>query len=203
MSIAAPSSANVAVPPPVLMRRWTVDEYHRMIEAGVFASDERFELLEGWIVPKVSRNPPHDACVDQAQEELRRRLPAGWRVRLQSAITTHDSEPEPDIAIVRGSARTYSTRHPGPQDTAMVIEVADSSLLQDRRRKARIYAAAGIASYWIINVSARMVEVYSDPTGPSGAPSYRVRREFRADEQIDIEIEGKCAATVPVADMLP
>src|SRR5689334_16606792 len=100
MSIATQTPSNVAVPPPILMRRWTVDEYHTMIRAGVFAHDERFELLEGWIVPKMSRNPPHDASMDQTHEEVRSRLPNGWRIRVQSAITTSDSEPEPDLAIV-------------------------------------------------------------------------------------------------------
>ena len=185
------------------MRRWTVDEYHRMIEAGVFAGDERFELLEGWIVPKVSRNPPHDASLDRTQEELRRRLPQGWRVRIQSAVTTADSEPEPDIAVVRGEARTYSKRHPGPADIAFIIEIAESSLLQDRRNKARIYAAAGIPIYWILNLAVSLVEVYTDPTGPSGAPAYRAHRDFRADEEIAIQIEEHLIGTIPVADLLP
>src|SRR5437867_11187592 len=114
MTIAAPTSRNISIAPPILMKRWTVEEYHRLIQAGAFASDESFELLEGWIVPKMSRNPPHDVSLDKWQEALRNRLKPNWRVRLQSAITTSDSEPEPDIAIVPGPADRYVDRHPVP-----------------------------------------------------------------------------------------
>src|SRR5207244_13321222 len=104
MSVAIPSSPLAAQPPPRFMRRFTVDEYHRMIQNGVFADDDRFELLEGWIVAKMSKNPPHEVAVDKSHEAIRSCLPAGWRVRSQSAITTNDSEPEPDLAVVRGPA---------------------------------------------------------------------------------------------------
>src|SRR5262245_45392334 len=124
MTIASATPSNAAVPPQVLMRRWTVDEYHTLIDAGVFARDERFELLEGWIVAKISRNPPHDASMELTRAELEKRLPSGWHIRGQSAITTTDSEPEPDLAVVQGSRRTYSSRHPGPSDLALVVEIA-------------------------------------------------------------------------------
>src|SRR5947209_7411074 len=104
--VAAPALEQVV--PPVPVRRFTVDEYHHMIDAGFFAHDERFELLEGWIVPKMTRHPPHDVAIDLAQDMIRPLLPADWRMRIQSAITTQDSEPEPDIAVVRGSARRYA-----------------------------------------------------------------------------------------------
>lgn len=185
------------------MRTWTVDEYHTLIRAGVFAKDERFELLEGWIVPKMSRNPPHDAAMDQTQDQLRPRLPNGWRMRIQSAITTADSEPEPDIAVVRGTARDYSSNHPVPTDIALIIEVAESSLTEDRRDKARIYARAGVAVYWIINLVDSQLEVYTDPTGPASVPAYRKREDFKPEQSTPLIIDGQLIAEVPVRDLLP
>src|SRR5207249_5993402 len=122
---------NPFLPPPFPVRRFTVDEYHQMIQTGILQEDDPVELLDGWIVSKMPRNPPHDATIDIAQEVFRSVLPAGWRLRVQSAITTDSSEPEPDLAIVRGPAERYLSNHPKPPDIAVVIEVADSSLAQD------------------------------------------------------------------------
>src|SRR5438094_1271451 len=119
MTVATQPSRNISIAPPILMKRFTVEEYHQMIQAGVFARDKRFELLEGWIVPKMPRNPPHDTSLSLAQDEIGRRLPSDWQLRIQSAITTNDSEPEPDLAIVRGPARAYAQNHPGPGDIAL------------------------------------------------------------------------------------
>jgi Uma2 family endonuclease len=173
-----------------------------MIAAGVFAHDEGFELLEGWIVPKVSRNPPHDVALDKAHEALRTRIPKGWRVLVQSAITTADSEPEPDIAIVPGPAERYLSGHPGPKDVVLVIEIADSSLTEDRRDKSRIYARAGIPLYWIVNLLDRRVEVYADPTGPINDPTYRSHADFFAADHIEVTIGG-LLVSMPVVELLP
>jgi Uma2 family endonuclease len=174
-----------------------------MIQAGVFAHDERFELLEGWVVAKMSRNPPHDASMDLAREELAKRLPPGWRIRVQSAITTAESEPDPDLAIVPGTARTYVTRHPAPADVALLVEIAESSLPEDRRDKGRIYARAGIAVYWIINLVDLQVEVYTDPTGPSNAPQYGKRTDYVVGQSVPLNIAGESLEPVPVKDLLP
>ncbi|MGZ3415793.1 MAG: Uma2 family endonuclease, partial [Isosphaeraceae bacterium] len=136
------------VVPPVPVRRFTVDEYHQMIRAGILGEDDNVELLEGWIVPKMPRNPAHDALIAWVHNRvLAPRLREGWYCRGQSAITTPDSEPEPDLAVIRGSESDYLSRHPGPADTALAVEVADSSLGRDRSIKARIYAAAGVPLY--------------------------------------------------------
>src|SRR3954451_13073090 len=111
-----------AVPPPTLqvpalgarpVRKFTVDEYHRLIADGFFTRDDHYELLDGYIVQKMPRDPIHDACLTQVRLILEKRLPQGWHVRDQSAVTTADSEPEPDIAVVRGVAFDYAARHPG------------------------------------------------------------------------------------------
>src|SRR5438105_2876312 len=88
--------------PRLPVRRFTVAEYHQMIAAGILGEDDKVELLEGLIVPKMARKPPHDAVLGIADDVIRARLPSAWKVRIQSAITTADSEPEPDIAVVRG-----------------------------------------------------------------------------------------------------
>ena len=189
------------LPPPFPVRRFTVDEYHRMIQTGILTEDDRVELLEGWIVPKMPHNPPHDSVLDQSQETLRNVLPPGWRLRIQSAITTPDSEPEPDIAVVQGPANRYRTRHPEPLDIGMLAEVSDSTLANDRGLKAQLYARAGIAVYWIINLVDNQVEVYTDPTGPDPSPHYRQRRDYRAGDTIALTVGGVPLA-VTVADLL-
>src|ERR1700734_1547572 len=102
------------------VRRFTVAEYHRLIEDHYFVADEQFELIDGYITEKMSRNPPHDAALNRARRRIERALSPGWIVRIQSAITTTDSEPEPDIAVARGEDDDYKARHPGPLDLALV-----------------------------------------------------------------------------------
>src|SRR5437016_4994181 len=97
-------------------------------------------------------------------------LPAGWDLRVQSAITLTESEPEPDFAIVRGDESAYLTRHPTTADIGLVVEVSDSTLPGDRDDKGRIYARAGIPCYWIVNLVDRQVEVHTLPSGPVADP---------------------------------
>jgi Uma2 family endonuclease len=190
--------------PPFPVKRFTVDEYHRMIDAGVFVDDDRFELLEGWIIPKpTKRTPPHDVTIVLIDERLRALIPAGWRLRNQSAITTRDSEPEPDIAVIRGEARDYLGSHPGPADIALVIEVSDSTLAEDRTLKARLYARAGISTYWIVNVAEGQIEVHADPSGPSSQPSYRERSVVGPEGDVALVIDGREVARVAARDLLP
>jgi hypothetical protein len=203
MSILALSSAGPAVIPPVPVRRFTVAEYHRLIETGILQEGEPIELLEGWLVPKMTRNPPHDLALGLAEDEISRRLPPGWFRRDQSAVTTADSEPEPEVAIVRGQRRDYGTRHPGPPDMGLVVEIADSSLAQDRTLKARVYARAAIPVYWIVNIPDSQVEVYTDPTGPQPDPAYRQRRDYTAAESVPLILDGLVIGDIPVKDLLP
>jgi len=191
-------------PPPEPVRRFTVDEYHRMIHVGILKEDDPVELLEGWIVAKMPRNPPHDVAVALTQAALSAALPQTWICRGQSAVTTTDSEPEPDIAVVRGPIRRYITNHPGAADTGLVVEVADSTLTRDRTLKARLYARASISIYWIVNIPDRRIEVYSDPTGSDAAEShYRQRQDFDVTGAVPLVLEGRTVATISVQDLLP
>ena len=178
MSVASPSFAKLFAVPPWPVRKFTVDEYHQMIQAGILTENDSVELIEGWIVPKMPHNPPHDSTIDQARELLQAALPPGWRIRIQSAITTAESEPEPDIVVAPGPASRYAACHPEPHEIALVAEVADSSLSFDRGDKRLLYARAGIVCYWLINLVHRQVEVYTDPTGPATNPTYRQRTDF-------------------------
>jgi len=160
-AIISPQGPDLDDCPPFPVRRWSLEEYHSLINQGMF-EDERVELLEGWIVPKMTRNPPHDATVAIVDDLLRPMIGQTGHLRIQSAVSLEESEPEPDLAVVRGSARDYRQRHPGMGEILLVVEIADASLRKDRR-KATIYAAAGIPVYWIVNLGEQQVEVYSDP----------------------------------------
>src|SRR5579871_749967 len=193
-------SGQVAPVPPLPPKRFTVDEYHLMIRAGMFAGNERVELLEGWIVPKMARNSLHDGTILATGGVLNRCLPPGWCVRIQLGLTTGDSEPEPDLAIVRGTERSYFHRQATPADLGIVIEVADTSLSSDRNFKGRIYARASIGEYWIINVVDRQVEVYTDPAGDVPDPEYRQRRDYGPADELPFCLAGQELARLRVAD---
>jgi Uma2 family endonuclease len=181
--------------------RFTVDEYHRMIQAGTLTEDDRVELLEGWIVSKTSHDPAHAAGIELAAEGIRGKLPPGWRIRVQSAITLADSEPEPDLAVVRGSHRSFLARHPGPADIGLLIEVADTTLGSDRE-KGRVYARAHIPCYWIVNLRDRQVEVYTDPFGAETA-GYRHHQDYDIRASVPLVLDGQEVALIPVAELLP
>lgn len=188
--------------PPYPVWRFTVEQYHRLIDAGELTEDDPVELLEGWIVPKMPHNPRHDSTLDKAEDVLRGCLPAGWRLRVQKSITTLDSEPEPDIAIVRGPAERYRKRHPGPRDVATLVEVSNGSLRRDRTGKGRLYARAGIDIYWIINLIDGWIEVYTEPTGPIAVPRYQTRVDYKRRLAVPLLIGGKMIAEVPVRELL-
>jgi Uma2 family endonuclease len=166
--------------PPEPVRRLTVQEYHKIIQAGILQEDEAFELLEGWLVPKMVRNAPHDLALVLAEDEIGKRLPPAWIRRVQSGVTTSDSEPEPDIAVVRGPRRRHHQQHPGPKDIEMVVEVSDATLRRDQTVKQRINARAKIPVYWIINLLEMQIEVYSEPTGSKEKARFRQRRNYAA-----------------------
>ena len=181
----------------VQLKRWSRDEYDKMIDAGVFAPDERVELLEGEIVQVAAQNARHASGVVAAGEILRSVYGTGFSVRIQLPLAaTVDSEPEPDVAVVRGHWRDFTTAHPAT--ALLVVEVADSSLDYDRRRKGRVYAHAGIPEYWIVNLIDRVVEVYRDPHPDSG---YGTTLVLASDQTISPL--SMPSAVVTVGDLLP
>ena len=147
---------------PTRLRKWTRAEYERLIEIGVFYPGEPIELLGGELMVSEPQGSAHYTAIGLVEDALRAALGPGWLVRSQGPIAlTDDSEPEPDVAVTRGSRRDYSREHPALP--ALVVEVAESSLSLDRERKGSLYARAGVADYWILNLVERMLEIYREP----------------------------------------
>ena len=195
------------VPPSFLPRtlypKVSVDEYHQMIKNGVFDDGDPIELLEGYLVQKMSHNTPHATAVHKLNKRLQRLVPSGWEARSQLPITLSDSEPDPDGVLARGDEATFATHHPLPAELGLVIEVADSSRYADRREKGRIYARAGIPVYWIVNVVDRQVEVYTDPDPTANPPAYGTRTDYKPGDQLPITLDGQQAGTIAVSELLP
>ncbi|MGE0682672.1 MAG: Uma2 family endonuclease [Candidatus Binatia bacterium] len=196
-----PSAESTGVPIELIWRL-SVEQYHAMIQAGILTEDDPVELLEGWLVTKMPKNPRHSAVTQLMQAALTRALPSGWHVRGQEPVTTEDSEPEPDIVVARGDLRQYLDRHPGPQDVALVVEVADSSLQRDRMLKKRLYAAAGIPAYWVANLPELHIEAYSDPSGPGEQPTYRHEQDYGISDAIPVILDGVEVVRVAVRELL-
>ncbi|MHB1423877.1 MAG: Uma2 family endonuclease [Gemmataceae bacterium] len=185
-------------------RRFSVKEYHKLIEIGILTEDDNLELLDGYLVHKMSRNPPHDAAIQKIQKRLFRILTPDWDLRIQCAITLNRSEPEPDLAVVRGDESRYLANHPVPSDVGLVIEVSDSTLDGDRIDKGRIYAEAGITHYWIVNLVDRQIEVYSRPSAAAATPpSYGQRQDYRRGDDVPLLLDSAVVASLPVCELLP
>lgn len=179
--------------------RLSVDQYHDMVRQGILSEDDPVELLEGFLVVKMSKNPPHTKSTGRVQSRLNALLAAGFYTRAQEPITLADGEPEPDVAVVRGDDDRYTDRHPGPAEAPLVVEVADVSLARDRTVKLRSYARAGIAVYWIVNLVERQVETHANPE-PTG---YAERRVFTPGQRVPVVIDGAVVGEVPVESLLP
>ena len=152
---------------------------------------------------KMPHNPPHDGTIELATDSFTPILPKGWRLRIQSAITLTDSEPEPDIAVVRGDKRTFTTRHPVPGDIGLLVEVSESTLDSDRLDKSRIYARSNVVCYWIINLVDHQIEVYTQPSGPVASPAYGSKQVYGVNDSVPLVLDGVSVATIAVRDLLP
>jgi Uma2 family endonuclease len=191
--------ATATVPP---MRptphRFTVDEYYRMAEVGILRPEARVELLDGEVVDMSPINPPHASTVERVRDLLAGRTAERAQVRSQNPVRLGDhSEPQPDLAVVRPRADYYAAGHPEPEDVLLLVEVADSTLGEDRRRKLPLYARAGVAEVWLLDLQARRLEVYRAP-GPAGyarAPTYQPQQRVAPEAFPDVILR--------VAELLP
>jgi hypothetical protein len=193
-------SPTVVVPKSVY--RFSVEQYHCLIEHSVFAHGERVELLDGWLVPKMPHSPPHDGSILLAQTQLLPFVPVSYVLRIQSSITLATSEPEPDLVLAIGLPRRYVKHHPRAKDIGLLIEVADSSLSQDRDIKGPLYSRARIPIYWIVNLIDSCVEVYTLPRA-GRSPAYRQRQDFTSNDAVPLVIEDREITRIPVRDLLP
>jgi Uma2 family endonuclease len=203
-TIAPPQSNGVEFAiPTVPVMRFSVAQYHTMIDAGILQSGDPVELLEGWLVLKMTKNPPHVFANARLHDFLLQLVPPGWFVNSQDPITTLESEPEPDASVIRGERRDYLGGHPAPSDVALIGEVSDTSLAYDRGIKKRVYARAKIPVYWIVNLEDRCFEVYTDPTGPADQPDYRHRQTYGENDEVLIILDGKEIGKLQVMAVLP
>ncbi|MDR5639068.1 Uma2 family endonuclease [Thermosynechococcus sp. JY1334] len=144
--------------------RFTVQDYHRLLELGFLREDDHIELIRGELVRMAAKGTAHESCLRRLLRILPKIVGDRATLQCQSPITiAFDGEPEPDVAIVKNQEDDYASAHPTPADTLLVIEVADSSLEYDRTVKLSLYAEAKIPYYWLFNVSDRTLEVYSEP----------------------------------------
>jgi Uma2 family endonuclease len=177
--------------------RWTQETYHRAIDLGLFREDEHLELIRGEIYHKMPMKRPHAAALSKTDACLRRCFGEGFYVLTQLPVRlSHDGEPEPDAAVVRGGPDDFA-EHPTEADLLLVVEVSDTTLAFDQSTKALLYAEAGIAEYWIVNLSERVVEVRREPR----EDGYRSLRIYDATESV-----APLAAPqnpIAVAQMLP
>lgn len=183
--------------------RWTVQQYHKMIESGLLTEDDPVELIEGQILFKMPKNDPHIIAVRSCRHILSAILPAGYFYDSEQPITLADSEPEPDGFIARGAFNDPKSAKPGADQLALVIEVANSSLDRDRDSKLRSYARAGIVCYWIINLVDRQIEIYTQPDAAAEPPRYSKTEVLKPGDEASVVIDGKAVGKLPVGDMLP
>jgi Uma2 family endonuclease len=188
--------------PTLRTRRWTRWEYDRLIELGVLHEDEPIELLAGRLVVREPQRTPHATATQLAADALRAAFGVGWSVRVQLPIALDDeSEPEPDVAVVPGAPRDYLREHPSAP--VLVVEVAHESLRADRTLKARLYARAGIADYWIVNLVDRVVEVHRAPSRPSPRRRTGYATVQRLPAAETITPLAAPTSRISVADLLP
>jgi Uma2 family endonuclease len=173
-----------------------------MVHLGILSDDDPVELLEGWLVYKMPKNPPHRVTTKLTRNALEAIIPEDWYVDTQEPITLIDSEPEPDVVIVRGNTRDYLDRHPGAQDIALIVEVSDTTLERDRTSKKRLYARAGIPIYWIINLPEQQIEVYTEPV-TLGEATYQRRQDYQLSDKVPVSIAGQTLTLLSIWDLLP
>ncbi|MBI3268902.1 MAG: Uma2 family endonuclease [Planctomycetes bacterium] len=166
----------------VLKRRFTVEEYYRMGEAGILRPDDRVELLEGEVVEMSPIGPEHASCVTGIDQLLQQRLGDRAVVRVQSPVRLGPrSEPQPDLALARPPAASYAKRHPAPSDLFLVIEVADTTLETDREVKLPLYARARVEEVWLVDLEGQAVEVHRRPVRGAYQDVRRVARGGRLE----------------------
>lgn len=178
--------------------RWSREEYEQLAASGLFPPEHRMELIDGVIYDMAAQNSLHATGYRLVQEALRPAFPAGsgFEVRGQLPLDLGGgSLPEPDLAVVRGGIRDFRDHH--PTTAVLVVEVADSSLLHDRKRKIPLYARAGIQEYWILNLVRRSLEVYRDPA----EEAYRSRTILRSGDEI--APLARPESVLAVQDLLP
>jgi Uma2 family endonuclease len=189
--------------PPEPVRRLSVEQYHAMIETGILGEEDRIELLEGWLIEKMTKNTHHIAAARRVRRRLERVATDGWMIEVQDPVTTADSEPEPDVMVVSGTEEDFDDERVQASDVGLVVEVSDASLARDRGQKQRIYAAARIPVYWIINVIDRQVEVFTNPSGEGDLAAYETSSILTPGSEVPVVLDGREIGRIAVVELLP
>lgn len=179
--------------------RLSVEQYHEMLRTGILTEDDQLELLEGLLVTKMTKNPPHSLATQLLRDAFALLIQGDYFVSDQEPLTTADSEPEPDVMIVRGKRRDYTERHPIAADVVLIVEVSDATLQRDRSVKLAIYAQAAIPNYWILNLPERQLELYSQPMGLA----YQQKQIYLEKDSLVFQLEGQNLGTIAIASLLP
>ena len=179
-------------------RLFTVDDYHRMVDAGILFEDDRVELIRGEVLAMSPIGPPHNGSVIRALNSLVPLVANHALICVQGAVRLDQyDEPQPDIVLLRPRGDFYTTGHAGPHDIFLIIEIADSSLDYDRTTKASLYAETGVVEYWVADIENDCVWAYSDIQ----EKAYRVTRQFHRGESIARHLLPECP--IPVDVLLP
>ena len=184
--------------------RLSVPQYLRMIKSLILPESAKVELLEGMIVEQMTKHTPHNFAVRELGEALREILRHEWVVSEEKpTVIGRGWRPEPDLSVARGPSSRYRLHDPLAADLSLIIEVSESSHVVDRRKKWHGYAAAGIPVYWIVNLSGRVVDVYSNPSGRGKTAKYRESATFGPGEHVPVMIEGREIGKVAVDAFMP
>jgi Uma2 family endonuclease len=177
--------------------------YDRLIDVGIFGPEDRVELLDGLLVAREPQGERHATVVALVRAALERAFGRRYHIREEKPVALDErSEPEPDIVVVPGGPRDYLTAH--PSRPVLIVEVADTSLKLDRLRKGGLYARAGIAEYWIVNLVDEVLEVYREPVrAPSGGGDGKYDSVRRLQRQAVVTPLAAPRARIRVATLLP
>ena len=204
--VVEPARGNVAEADP--MYRMPLALYDEIARIGLLGPDDKTELLDGLLVTKMTKGDPHRVATHLTRDALAAVVPRGWFVSKEDPVALptgpsgYASMPEPDLSVIRGTIRDYVRRKPGPDDLALVVEVAESSLREDRAKFAR-YAREAVPVAWLVNLNDRIVEVYTNPTGPVTPARYQEMATHGPGDRVPVLIDGCAAGQIAVADLLP
>jgi Uma2 family endonuclease len=179
----------------------TVEQYHEMTRLGVLSDDDPVELIEGVLVFHMPKNPPHRFVTRAVFDAITAMLPAGWHCQMQEPVTLADGEPEPDIAVIRGTPGDYRARHPAGSDVPLVMEVTDSTQDRDRGTKYRSYARARIPEYWIIDLTNRCVDIFRQPTGEGEQARYEHSSCYHALQVVPVELSASQIGQIKLPEL--
>jgi Uma2 family endonuclease len=173
-----------------------------MFDTGILTEDDRVELLDGFIMQQHPRGPEHDYTLTVLSDRLHSLVPDSTAVSSRCALILPTSVPEPDFVLARGGLESYRHRHPNASDTSSLIEVSASSLVRDRTDKARIYARAGVPVYWVVNVIDKVIEVYTQPSGPTQSPAYGKRDDYSVGTSVPVVLDGQIVGSIAVSEVM-